>query len=302
MFQREIFKLKTKGCLIYAQAQAISVEKDASQLNFNKNIKCKNSFICGIELNTKCPNDCKYVMDIMMIETSDNYDRFFENRSETKWNFENFKDKDDKTNKMVNTIDKMVDMINKMVDMIDDMHDMIEPTDETQEVTNESSDNTNKVAKMTIVTSYKMINETNEMLNRTSKTTNKMTDETAAKTADASKPTNKMAETNDGATEDMKNNNPNDVMTTTDANEALNNKNEETSDYQGHYGNTDNDGVDNNVKNKTKDNGDAGYTSANDKTPKIVTEKSPINKEEKSNAMGGDDGYNNAMLGHGDAN
>jgi len=91
---------------------------------------------------------------------------------ETKQNFKNFEDNDDKTSKMINMIDAMIDT---MIDTIHATCNTIEVANEMWKATNEPSDNVSKMAKKKemIVLSYKTINE----MNKTFDGTNKMTKE-----------------------------------------------------------------------------------------------------------------------------
>ncbi len=154
----------TKGCSIYAQTQAITVKKDALRLNFNKNVKCKNGFICGIELTVRCLNDDKIMTDITTTDTNNNNKTFDGNESEKEQKFEKFDNNNNDIDKMVDPIDKMVDTIDATVDTIDAMvdaipamRDSIESTNEARIATDKLSDDASEATEKTIVPSYKTI-------------------------------------------------------------------------------------------------------------------------------------------------
>jgi len=100
---------------------------------------------------------------------------------------------------------------------------------------------------------------------------------------------NAMAKTNNEATNNTKNDDPNDVMMTTNADEVWIDKNEEMSDNKGHYGNANDDGIDNNPKKETKDNRDNGYAGANDETLTIITKMLSIDKAKELSEAEADD-------------
>jgi len=90
-FYAKIFSLTVameKGCAISSTHKAIIVKRSSFRLEFNRTIKCKNGFVCAINLDVrmtsttiKCPDDYEKVPDIttkndiMTTDTNENFDK-----------------------------------------------------------------------------------------------------------------------------------------------------------------------------------------------------------------------------------
>jgi len=194
------------------------------------------------------------------------------------------------------TMDDAIDTINVMVNTLNAI-DAIDATKlaNMQEVTDKLSDDVREMAETS---------KMNEMLDGTSETTNEMTAKMVAKTANASK-TNEMIVTSNEminkmtkmfddpnkminkTTDDTKNDDnhdkedngldkvPNAIKSMIGADEALINKNEEMSDYSGHYDDTNDSGIDDEADDASMINPNATWINKLNLDDKM----SPINEE-----------------------
>jgi len=179
-----------------------------------------------------------------------------------KQNFKNFDNNDSDTNKRVDTIDKMVDTIDKTVDTTDEMCNTIKLADKMQETTNKLSGDVREMAKTETVITINKIDKTNEMkkkLNKMTTNQNEMANnmsktlDRTAKNMETNKSSSKMAD-------DTKNNDNHDVddlnniVSTINADEASIAYSKDTSDYESHYDDANEDGINANSNEATKDN------------------------------------------------